>query len=109
MAEYREARAEEGKRGSYKKLHHIEIEPIKGDKGGFMVSHHYQYNAESGQRNPDRHMFDKEGYAADGGHLMEHLYSHLKVPKPEAKAEEHEGPESEVESASESASVDVKA
>ena len=106
MTEYREAKAE--KRGSYKKLHHIEIEPIKGEKGGYMVTHHYQTEGMS-QRNPDRHMFDKQGYAADGGHLMEHLYSHLKVPKPEAQGEEHEGPATEVEAASDPATENVNA
>jgi hypothetical protein len=95
MAEMREAVGKS--RGSYKKLHHIEIEPIKGPKGGHMVTQ------------PDRHMFDKTGYAADGGHMMEHLYSHLKVPKPEATVEEHEGPESTAQAASEPTGLDVNA
>jgi hypothetical protein len=103
MAEMREAMGKA--RGSYKKLHHIEIEPVKGPKGGHMVTHHYG----GMEHQPDRHMFDKKGYAADGGHMMEHLYSHLKVAKPEAMAEEHAGPDTKEQAAGEPASADVNA
>jgi hypothetical protein len=107
MAEYREAKAE-SKRGSYKKLHHIEITPIKGENGGHLVEHHFHQDGNA-YRQPEQHLFGKDGHSADGTHLMEHLSKHLKVAMPEASQEEHEGPESEVEAASEPASENVEA
>ena len=84
MAEMREAKAPE-KRG-YKKLHHIEIEPVRGENGGHIVTHHFQQEGME-MRKPETHMFGKE----DGEALMDHLAKHLKVSLPgEAHSEEKE-------------------
>jgi hypothetical protein len=100
MPEYKEAK---GEKRSYKKLEHIEIKPVKGENGGHMVTHHMQ-NEGMAYKAPEVHMFGKD----EGPEMMAHLSKHLKVPI-EAKGEEHEGPESKVESASEPATEDVKA
>jgi hypothetical protein len=110
--QYREAKAPEKR--AYKKLHHIEIEPVKGENGGHMVTHHFQNDGMS-YREPERHMFDKDGYGASGEHVFEHLSKHMKVPLPDPKTgersekEEHEGPRSQMESASEPIESDVNA
>ena len=119
MAEYREAKAEEGKsRGSYKKLAKVEIEPIKGEHGGFLVSHHHERSTGDNQRMsstssapnvPETHLFGKDGYGANGEHLMDHLASKLKIKAKHASGEEKEGPDSKVQSASEPAQEDVNA
>jgi hypothetical protein len=98
MAEYKEAK---GEKRSYKKLDHIEIKPVKGENGGHMVTHHMQ-NDGMAYKQPEVHMFGKE----EGSDMMAHLSKALKVS---ASKEEHEGPESKVESASEPAMEDVKA
>jgi hypothetical protein len=106
MAEMREAKSESSnKRGSYKKIHHIEIEPVKGEHGGHMVTHHYQAGTSMMPPPPQVHMFGKE----DGAEMMDHLAKHLKVSLPEAHEQQTAEPGNEVESASEPASEDVEA
>jgi hypothetical protein len=91
MAEMREAKSESSnKRGSYKKLHHIEIEPVKGENGGHIVTHHYHSDGMS-YKAPETHMFGKE----DGAELMDHLAKHLKVAMPEDKEENASEPATE--------------
>lgn len=119
MAEYREAKAGEAKsRGSYKKLRKTEIEPIAGEHGGFMVHHHHERSTGDNQRMfstsaapavPETHLFGKDGYGANGEHLMDHLAKKLKIPAKHASGEEKEGPDSNVQSASEPAQEDVNA
>ena len=112
MAEYREAKAPEGKRGSYKKLHHTEIEPIAGEHGGFMVMHHHERSTGDNQRMssaspapavPETHLFGKDGIGANGEHLMDHLAKKLKVAPKHATSDEKEGPSSKAQSAGEPA------
>ena len=118
MAEYREATAK-GSRGSYKKLDHMEIHPVKSENGGAIVEHHFggpatgMHQKMPGISTPppvERHLFEKE----NGAELMNHMKKHLskmgmKFPEGEASGEEHEGPGSEVEQASKPATEDVNA
>src|SRR5208282_3171242 len=109
MAEYREAKAPEGKRGSYKKLHHTEIEPIAGEHGGFMVTHHHQRSTGDNQRMssssaapsvPETHLFGKDGIGANGEHMMDHLSAKLKITPKHAEGDEVAGPDTQEQSAS---------
>jgi len=113
MAEYREAKAPEGKRGSYKKLAEMRIEPIKGENGGVLVSHHHEFGGPStghAQRMAsvstppavERHMFEKENGSELMNHMKKHLGKYMNFPA-EASGEEHEGPSSQEEAASEPA------
>jgi len=101
MAEMKEAKAPEKR--SYKKLHHVEIEPVKGENGGHVVTHHYHSDGMAYHK-PETHIFGKE----DGPELMAHLQKHLKI-QGEAQAEEKAEPENEMEAASEPATEDVNA
>jgi len=104
MPEYRQAQAA-GKR-SYKKLGSMMIE--KAANGGHNIMHHQMTDGVmAGMKN---HAFGKED-AADGtthAHIMEHL-GKMGIMPGEAHAEEHEGPMSQVEAASEPASENVNA
>jgi hypothetical protein len=102
MPEYKVATSPEKR--SYKKLSHIEIKPVKGENGGHIVTHHYQSDGMS-YKAPETHMFGKD----EGSEMMAHVAKHMKVSMPEAKGEEHEGPASEVEAASEPATESVNA
>ena|ERR1035438_2614618 len=104
MPEYKVAKSPEKR--SYKKLQSIELRPVKGENGGVIAEHHYQSDGMN-YKAPETHIFGKDGMSASGEHLMEHISKHMKIPA--AKGEEHEGPESEVESASEPATETVKA
>jgi len=102
MAEYREAKAPEKR--SYKKLHMITIQ--KGANGGHQVTHHHMDGG--GMMHAKEHYFGPE-HGEDGtthAHITEHL---AKMGIHEASKEEHEGPGSEVQAASEPASEDVNA
>lgn len=116
MSEVREATSEGSKRGSYKKLHHTEIEPIKGEHGGFLVTHHHERSTGDNQRMssassapavPETHLFGKDGVGANGEHLMDHLSKKLKIAPKHATEVEMEGPESEGQSAGIPADTDV--
>jgi len=116
MAEYREAKAPEGKRGSYKKLHHTEIEPIAGEHGGFMVMHHHERSTGDNQRMssaspapavPETHLFGKDGIGANGEHLMDHLAKKLKVAPKHATEVEVAGPGSKNQNAGTPANEEV--
>jgi hypothetical protein len=117
--QYREAKAPEKteKRGEYKKLHHIEIEPIKGEHGGHIVTHHFQNEMGGKYRAPEVHMFGKDGKSSDGKNLFEHVSKHLKIPLPtvepgdthEGEKEEREGPKSRYQAAAEPIEEDVEA
>lgn len=103
MAEYREARAE---KRSYKKLKGMLIE--KGANGGHSVTHHYQDG--SGFTMPRAHHFGPED-GADGtthAHISEHL-AKMGIMQGEAHEEQHAGPETVEQAASEPASEDVNA
>ena len=103
MAEYREAKAPEKR--SYNKLAEIHIRKLAN--GGHVVSHHHTSDGMMAAM-PKEHAFSKED-GADGtthAHITEHL---AKMGVHEASVEEHEGPESEVQAASEPASEDVNA
>jgi hypothetical protein len=117
--QYREAKAEEKvEKRSYRKLHHVEIEHVKGENGGHIVTHHYHNDLSGGPfKRPEVHMFGKDGKSSTGEHMFEHLGRHLKVSLPtaepgdthEGEKEEHEGPTSKVQAASEPISEDVEA
>lgn len=81
MAEYAQVKAPE-KRG-YRKLHHLEIEPIKGANGGHMVTHHYQSEGMS-YHEPQKHVFAK----GDGEALMAHVGKAIGVKMAEAEPKE---------------------
>ena len=89
MAEIREAAAPEKR--SYKKLHHIEIEPVKGENGGHIVTHHFHTDGME-YKKPEVHMFGKD----EGSELVAHLSKHLKIAgkeePEESKSVEVSGP-----------------
>ena len=119
MAEYREAKASESKRGNYKKLQALHVERVDGEHGGVIVRHEFggpstgHAQAMPSISTPPKvetHMFEKE----NGHEAMNHMRKHLeklgmKFPEGEASGEEHEGPGSKEESASEPAEETVKA
>lgn len=90
-------------RGPYKKLHHMEIEPVKGANGGHIVTHHYQSEGMDYHK-PQTHLFSKE----EGSEMLAHVAKHLGV-KAEATQEEHAEPENDQEAASEPAEENVEA
>ncbi len=117
MAEYREAKSEGKTRGSYKKLDHMEIHPIKGEHGGAMVEHHFggpatgMHQKMSGVSTApavETHLFEHENGAELMNHMKKHLSKFMKFPA-EASGEEHEGPGTVEQAASEPAREDVNA
>ena len=102
MPEYRQA---EGSKRSYKKMTGMMIE--KGANGGHTVTHMHKDG--DGMTMPKANHFGPED-GKDGtthAHIMDHL-GKMGIMA-EAGKEEHEGPASQVESASEPAMEDVQA
>lgn len=86
MAEQMTVSAPERERGSYKKLHHLEIEKVKGANGGHLVRHHFQ-SSDGFYHEPQTHLFGK----GDGEQLISHLRQHLGIHgEPEDAPEEAE-------------------
>lgn len=94
MAEMKEVAAPEKR--SYKKMHHMEIEQVKGEHGGHMVTHHYHQDGME-MRKPEVHMFPKGA----GEEMMAHIAKHAGVKMA--------GPENEEENASMPAEEEVEA
>lgn len=102
MAEMKQAKSE---KRSYKKMMGMHIRKMAN--GGHVVSHEHQSDGMMGM--PKEHSFGKED--AENGATYAHVMEHMGKMgiMAEAKGEEHEGPQSKVESASEPAAQEVKA
>ena len=61
--------AMEPKRG-YRKVHHVEVEPIKGEHGGHIVTRHFHQG--NGPHQPEPQVFGKSEGAAALAHIAKH-------------------------------------
>ncbi len=78
--------AHEPEKRSYRKLHHMEIELVKGPNAGHVVTHHHQSDGMT-YHEPTKHVFSKED--AKDGTTAEHIMKHLGLSHP-AMGEEPE-------------------
>lgn len=79
----RESKAPE--RRSYKKIHHLVIEKVKGENGGHIVRNHYQ-SAGMEYHEPSTHIFAK----GEGQEMLNHVAKHMGVSTGEPEEEEQE-------------------
>lgn len=77
--------AKEPEKRSYRKIHHIEIEKVKGENGGHIVRHHYHADGMS-YHEPSTHIFGK----GDGEEMMTHIAKHMGVEMPGREQEPEE-------------------
>lgn len=64
------AEAMQPKRG-YRKVHHLEVMPIKGEHSGHMVTRHF--HQENGPHKPEPQVFGKDEGAAALAYIAKHV------------------------------------
>lgn len=74
--EVRESKAPEKR--SYKKIHHLEVEKVKGENGGHIVRNHYHAD-DMVYHEPSVHIFAK----GEGKEMLAHVAKHMGVSSEE--------------------------
>lgn len=92
---YAEVKVEREEKPKGAKLHHLEIHPGDGRRGGHIVEHHMHGNGMD-YKPPMKHVFGKD----EGPEMMAHIARHAKVKMSEGeerreKVDDHEAEESE--------------